>query len=106
MSLGLGIGPSDFAMLLQALIRLARILNKVAVKSFKRYSRTYRTFAKVANYLDSVPVEDDPRLGSTFRHIRRDIERLYENISTKPKIFNNFSAHIVFADRLVVRLPK
>jgi hypothetical protein len=90
MSFGFGMGPSDFVMLLQALTRLAKLLNKEAVKSFKRCSRTYRTFAEVANYLDSVPVEDDPRLEGTVRHIRRDIERLLREYFHKTKDFQQF----------------
>lgn len=90
MSFGFGIGPSDFVMLLQALTRLAKILNKEAVESFKRCSITYRTFARVAKYLDSVPVESNPLLEDTVRHIRRDIARLLREYFHKTKDFQRF----------------
>jgi hypothetical protein len=90
MSFGFGIGPSDFVMLLRALTRLAKILNQEAVESFKRCSRTYRTFAKVARYLDSVPVEGNPVLEGTVRHIRRDIESLLREYFHKTEDFQKF----------------
>lgn len=90
MSFGFGIGPSDFVMLLQAFTRLAKVLNKEAVESFKRCSRTYRTFVKVAKYLDSVTVKDDPPLEEIVRHNRRNIEKLLRKYFHETKGFQKF----------------
>jgi hypothetical protein len=85
-----GVSPSDFVMLLNALKRLANILSKEAVESFKQCARTYRTVAKVAKHLDSFAAGHDIQGNDLFRRTRQEMEKLLREYFGKIEDFKPF----------------
>lgn len=85
--MSLGFSPGDVLMSLKCLIKVARILCKEAVESFKRCSKTYRSFTIVLEYFDRcVDGRNIPNSGP-FLHIRRDFDRLLQAYSDRIKGF-------------------
>jgi phosphoribulokinase len=85
-----GASPSDFVMLLKALNKLAKILSKEAVESFKRCARTYRTVAEVAKHLDSFAAGHDIQGNDLFRYTRQEMEMLLREYFDKIEDFKHF----------------
>lgn len=85
-----GVSPGDFVTLLQALKRLAAILNGEAVQNFKRCATTYRTFANVAIHLDTFAADHNLLNTDPYKDIRRDIERLLREYYHKIREFQYF----------------
>ncbi|KAI0126835.1 hypothetical protein BJ170DRAFT_596404 [Xylariales sp. AK1849] len=71
-----GFSPSDLVMLLRGLGKLAAILSKDAVESFRRCAETYKSFSWLARSFDRFVVDHGLQQNSEFRQSRRDIESL------------------------------
>ncbi|KAK3942811.1 hypothetical protein QBC46DRAFT_447383 [Diplogelasinospora grovesii] len=82
-----GFSPSDLVMLLKGLEKLAGILRKEAVESFRRCAKTYKRFNQLARHVDRFITDNDLQQNSTFRSTQRDIEKLLRSYFGKIEEF-------------------